>query len=124
MDSAANEVKGNFHRINPRAGNGGSIGLSSNRYSTIFLLQQPNVSSDIRIKYFVESIPLELQERFFELEPKKFVQYGKVHFGYIAQDVERILYKYTLNKYGYEQAQLAWEQYALLLKDESYLSLL
>ena len=48
---------------------------------------------------------------------------GKKHFGYIAQDVERALYKYALDKVGFENAQEYVDEFNLLGKGESYLSL-
>ena len=109
--------------ITPRYG-GSNIGSSSNRYSSIFLQNQPNVSSDIRIKKNINDIPQELINKFMELQPKQYTQNGQVHFGYIAQDVERVIYKYCVDKYGWENAQVAMDKYALLHKSESHLSLL
>ena len=101
-----------------------NIGASNIRYDEIFLKNQPNVSSDVRIKNNIKDIPKELINRFMELQPKQYTQNGQVHFGYIAQDVERVIYKYCADKYGWENAQVAMDKYALLHKSESHLSLL
>lgn len=101
-----------------------SVGQSDNRYWKIFLKNQPNVSSDIRTKFNIQDIPNELIEEIIKVEPKMYSQYGDVHFGYIAQDVERAIYKYAVKRYGYENANLAIDKYAVLYKSESHLSLL
>ena len=51
-------------------------------------------------------------------------QNDKWHFGYVAQDVERALYKFALNKVGFKDAWDYVRQFAFLHKDESYMSLL
>lgn len=44
-------------------------------------------------------------------------------YSYIAQDIERILYKWAANKYGLD-AKYYVDKFAILHKDESYMSLL
>ena len=50
--------------------------------------------------------------------------YGTTHFGYIAQDVERALYKYSVEQVGYENAREYMDTFDLLGRGESYLSLI
>lgn len=106
----------------------GDIGESNRRFKDIYLRNQPNVSSDVRQKNSIQDIPEGLIEKLKDLEPKMFKQNdaedGLWHFGYIAQDVETVLYQYALEEVGYEDAQEYVKDFAFLHKDESYLSLL
>ena len=64
---------------------------------------------------------------FMTLEPKQYVQNSQVHFGYIAQDVERTIFKYlsSTNKYNsIRELNEDAKRYAILYKDETFLSLL
>ena len=90
-----------------------------------YLTNQPNVSSDKRIKQFIQDIPESLLNKLMDVKPKMYQQDdGKWHFGYIAQDVERIIYKETMSMYGWEQAKNIQEKFAIVEKGESHLSLL
>ena len=99
------------------------IGSSSSRFSTIYLQNQPNVSSDLRHKFAIQDIPSDLIERLSEIKPKMYLQNKTWHFGYIAQDVERALYKWATSKYGLEAKHYV-DKFAMLHKSESHLSLL
>lgn len=107
-----------------RPGGSQNLGGDSYRWDTVYLYNQPDVSSDTRHKEFIQSIPKELLERLSELEPKMYKQNDKWHFGYIAQDIERVLYKYAVSEVGFENAKELVEEFAVLSKDESYMSLL
>ena len=122
----SNQARANIYQMNPRAGHGGSIGLSSNRYSTIYLQNQPNVSSDLRYKNLITAISDDLLDVVHDIKPKQYytIYDNKVHFGYIAQDVERALYSHALRVYGREKAHQVVDDFAMLSKDESYMSLL
>lgn len=102
------------------------IGTSSNRYPSIYLQNQPNVSSDAKFKFDIEDIDTELLEMVSDIKPKVYRSKfnDQLHFGYIAQDVERILYAYCLKKYGETEANEWSKQFAVLSNDEEYLSLL
>ncbi len=84
----------------------------------------PNIASDIRLKSSIQNIPNELLGELKEIKPKMYQQGEKWHFGYIAQDVERALYKYALKKVGWEKARDYVKEFELLYKNESYLSLI
>ncbi|QIK56675.1 hypothetical protein G7059_01840 [Erysipelothrix sp. HDW6A] len=118
-------IIGLFDRISPKT-SGYNIGDLTQRYGTIYLQNQPNVSSDERYKSNIQDIDNDLLDTFEEVMPKLFnTEFdNNIHFGYIAQDVERALYKYCLKKYGYEFANEKVKQFAVLSKSESYLSLL
>ena len=102
------------------------IGTSSNRWDNIYLKNQPNVSSDLRYKNLITAISDDLLDVVHDIKPKQYytIYDNKVHFGYIAQDVERALYKHALRVYGREKAHQVVDDFAMLSKDESYMSLL
>ena len=108
--------------------NGLNIGKSSNRISMIYLSNQPNISSDSRYKTEVSDIPIKLIEVFGkEITPKMYRMKNRdenIHFGYIAQDVERALFKYCLSEFGLSEAKNKVKEFGLLSKSESYMSLL
>lgn len=115
---------GYFGDLIPR-GSSKQVGTPSQRWKYIFLENHPDISSDIRLKKEIQDIPKDLIEFLKEeVKPKMYLQGDKWHFGYIAQDVERAIYKYALNKVGFENAREYAKNFALLHKDESYLSLL
>ena len=124
--STNNQARANIYQMNPRAGHGGTIGLATNRYSVIYLQNQPNVSSDLRYKNLITVISDDLLDVVHDIKPKQYytIYDNKVHFGYIAQDVERALYKHALRVYGREKANQVVDDFAMLSKDESYMSLL
>ena len=104
----------------------GLIG-SQKRFERIYLINQPNVSSDKRLKDNI----LDVDEKLIDIigstvKPKSFTlkDSNKIHFGYIAQDVENALYKYTLSKYGLNKAKEEASKFEVLSKDTEYLSLL
>ncbi|CAM3616936.1 phage tail spike protein [Erysipelothrix anatis] len=105
---------------------GYAIGSSDKRLGFIYLQNQPNVSSDKRYKYNVSQIDDLLLDEFENLQRKSFVTKhdDKYSFGYIAQDVERCLYKYILKVWGYSEANQWLSRFKLLARGESYLSLL
>ncbi|MEG0415412.1 MAG: tail fiber domain-containing protein [Erysipelothrix sp.] len=118
-------VSARIDMIGPKK-SGYAIGDNHNRYSYIFLQNQPNVSSDVRTKYNITNIDDRLLDYFEELEEKSFITKHDdlFSFGYIAQDVERVLYRYCVDKRGYREANEWLKKFKLLNKSESYLSLL
>ncbi len=103
---------------------GPRLGSASNRWQDIYLSNQPNVSSDIRQKSLIQEIPKGLISELKKVNPKMYKQGTKWHFGYIAQDIERAIYKYALNKVGFKHAKDYVKEFAVLHKSESYMSLL
>jgi len=78
----------------------------------------------MRLKNNITDIPKDLLHYFTEeVRPKMFEMNDKIHFGYIAQDVERALYKYAIKKVGLENAREYVDEFNLLGRGESYLSL-
>jgi len=112
---------------NLRPSNGQDLGANSTteRWGKLYISTGGiNEGSDIRQKDNIKDIPYDLLKYFAkEVKPKMFDSNGKKHFGYIAQDVERALYKYALDKVGFENAQEYVKEFNLLDKSESYLSL-
>lgn len=101
------------------------IGQSSERFNKIFLSSAPDYPSDARIKEFIQNIPESLVDKMIALEPKMYKKKDEDvwEFGYIAQDVERIIYKETLELYGRERAKEIQEDFNVVAKYESYMSL-
>ena len=110
--------------LHPETNNTYDIGNANYRWSRIYLVNNPNVSSDARLKSSIQNIPNGLLGELKEIKPKMYQQGEKWHFGYIAQDVERALYKYALKTVGWEKAQDYVREFDVLYKDESYLSLI
>ena len=65
------------------------LGSSSLRWATVFLVNSPDVSSDIRYKKNIEYVKYGLPE-ILELKPISYERAGK-HLGFSAQDVEKVL---------------------------------
>lgn len=105
-------------------GSSSKLGSHGLRWREVYLQNQPNVSSDARQKSLIQQVPDDLLAELKEIKPKMYMQNDKWHFGYIAQDVERALYKYAVKTVGFENAREYMEKYAVLHKSESYLSLL
>lgn len=80
-------------------------------------------SSDARLKDDIQTIPDKLVEYFSEVQPKSYIMGGVRQFGYIAQDVERALFRYATSEYGLDVAKQNKETFNMVGKDESYLSL-
>lgn len=118
--SASVEVDG---RVIPRYNGQGTLGADNLRWYRSYVTVAESVSSDARLKNDVKDVPEELISKLSELRPKLYKIGGKRHFGYIAQDVERVLYKYALDKVGRENAQEYVKQFDVLDRTESYMSL-
>lgn len=113
--------------ILPWSSNNHYVGSSSYRWKGVYLSTQPNVSSDMRDKKLIQDIPKGLLDHLIEIKPKMYQQKDKWHFGYIAQDVERAIYKYVslMKKWDSMEAMNEYARsFAMLHKDESKLSLL
>jgi hypothetical protein len=102
------------------------LGWDTHRWQSLYLLNQPNVSSDKRYKYNIHDIDPLLLDSFEELKEKGFVTKhdDKFSYGYIAQDVERCLFKYVTKVWGFKAASEWMPKFKLLQQSESYKSLL
>lgn len=102
------------------------LGWDTHRWQSLYLLNQPNVSSDKRYKYNIHDIDPLLLDSFEELKEKGFVTKhdDKFSYGYIAQDVERCLFKYVTKVWGFKAANEWISKFKLLQQSESYKSLL
>lgn len=98
--------------IVPSANNGGYVGDSYFRFTTFYCVNAVNVSSDRRLKKDISEDFTKLDTFFNKLKP---VSYrlkddtdGKLHMGFIAQDVEQALIESEIDADGF----------AFLAKDE------
>lgn len=114
--------------LHPWSGRGDwSLGNAGSRWVGIALQSQPNVSSDVRDKKLIQDIPKDLLDHLIEIKPKMYQQKDEWHFGYIAQDVERAIYRYVTSMKKWDNMEDMNEyarSFAMLHKDESKLSLL
>lgn len=103
-----------------------NLGWVDKRWEAVYLMNQPNVSSDKRYKYNIHDIDPLLLDSFEELKEKGFVTKhdDKFSYGYIAQDVERCLFKYVTKVWGFKAANEWMSKFKLLQQSESYKSLL
>lgn len=115
--------------LRPRTqGTGDTLGTTSYRWRKIYATSDSwDTGSDIRYKRDITDMPDTFYEVFSkEVEPKRFEENGHTQFGYLAQDVERALFKYgsslpentslkDINEYV--------SSFGLLSKGESYMSL-
>lgn len=110
--------------LRPTYNRGGWLGQTSLRWDGLMLSWgSVNESSDSRLKEDIQNIPDELVEFFKDVKPKTYVMGGMRQFGYIAQDVERALFRYATSEYGIEAARRNKEVFNIVGQDESYLSL-
>lgn len=83
------------------AASGLLIGSTNGRFSTIFLVNQPDVSSDKRLKNNIQDTDIGL-DFINSLKPKKFKlndqEEDKFHYGLIAQEVEAVLDEKNIDK--------------------------
>lgn len=101
------------------------LGKGGFRWDGIWLTTKGvNENSDIRQKDNVMNIPKDLTDLIIGIEPKMYEMDSKKHFGYIAQDVERVLFKYLTKIHDIDEARKQINQYNVLgVDEESYLSL-
>jgi hypothetical protein len=90
IQTAAVELTGAI--VRPRTGNTGSVGSSAQRFSNCYLVNQPNVSSDIRNKSEITESTLGLNF-INSLNPVSYKVLGdeenRTHYGLIAQEVKQ-----------------------------------
>lgn len=127
-------VQGNFV---PWSNNQFTLGTSTYRNYAIYLGTQPNVGSDSRYKTHILPVDPVLIKHAHRLKARTYRlahdKEGKIHFGYIAQDVETMIYNYMYEVNilsgndrltSSRNAQKEVTELALLHKSESYMSLL
>jgi len=96
---------GNFGQISNAGTGSGDIGASLNRFSTIYLVNSPNVSSDVRLKSDIGPVlPAECRAA-ARFEPKRYRRDGTIHFGYIAQEIEAAFVAESLDPDDYALVQ-------------------
>jgi len=80
--------------VRPRTGNTGSVGSSGQRFNYIYLVNQPNVSSDRRLKSEITESELGL-DFINGLNPVSYKlatdEENRIHYGLIAQDVKQAI---------------------------------
>jgi hypothetical protein len=116
-----NDEQGEISIISRRSTTMNSINVTP---TNIYLSKNPTILSDTRFKREQCNIPELLKDEFRQVQPKMYkTNDDRWHFGYIAQDVERALYKYAVKKVGFKKAREYMKEFDVLYKDESYLSL-
>lgn len=111
--------------VEPSVSNGFLGDSGSKRWAKLYIQAGGiNEGSDLRLKSKINNIPDDLIKFIAEeVTPKTFTVNEQIHFGYIAQDVERALFKYSVRTVGFKNAKSYMETFNLLDKNESYLSL-
>lgn len=111
--------------VKPSKGNSYSFGNAGYRWKGIYVGSDGvSQTSDARLKKTIHDIPTELlNEIAKEVKPKVYWVGDRWSFGYIAQDVERALFKYVTKTHGIEKANEIVRRFNILGKSESYLAL-
>lgn len=106
--------------------NGANLGWVDYRYGNLYLSNQPNVSSDERLKYNISEIDDLLLDSFEPLREKYFkTTHDDMHsFGYIAQDVEECLYDFARKVWSEDEVEKQMSLFKILSRDGEYMSLL
>lgn len=75
-------------------------GTSSRRIGTLYVCNQPDVSSDRRLKDDIADISDDVMEAYYELQPRQFTtkddESKRIKYGFIAQEVQEDLKKHDL----------------------------
>lgn len=103
------------------------IGNGSARWEYIYLQNQPNVSSDIKLKYDIHDIEDMFLDSFEGLMEKSFktIHDDKHSFGYIAQEVEACLYDFCWKVWNTEEeVEAQIDKFKVLNRDGDTMSLL
>ena len=114
-------------QIVPVSHNSYNLGSDTVRWKTIYGYTLNYVSlyqgSDFRLKSEIESIPDELISRIQEIQPKMYEMGDRKMVGFVAQDIERELYQFSLAKTKDARAAREMQEgFGLIKKEESYLS--
>lgn len=80
----------NFLATTLSSDNGADLGTDLSRWSTIFLINSPDVSSDIRFKQNIQDLPYGLAA-IVKINPIKYERDGEEHLGFSAQELKGIL---------------------------------
>lgn len=121
----ANATVESDSRIIPMTNGDLDLGATDRRWQRVRAKFSEDVSSDARHKKNIQEIPQELLRIIAEeVKPKEYEMDGMLHYGYVAQDVERALFKYSYSQtQSLEKANKLIKRFDFLIKDESYLSL-
>ncbi|WZU00596.1 tail fiber domain-containing protein [Erysipelothrix sp. D19-032] len=106
--------------------NGANLGWVDYRYGNLYLINQPNVSSDRKLKYNITNIDELLLDSFEPLTEKSFkTKHDDMHsFGYIAQDVEACLYDFIRKVWDDEEVERQMNLFKILSREGEFMSLL
>lgn len=113
--------------LGPYSNGGYDLGESGYKWNNLHVNtvngQAINELSDARLKKDIQDIPAELMKYFEEVKPKLYKMNEQYQFGYIAQDVERALFRYASEVYGVDSARRNKETFNMFGQSENYLSL-
>lgn len=106
--------------------NGANLGWVDYRYGNLYLINQPNVSSDRGLKYNITDIDELLLDSFEPLTEKSFkTKHDDMHsFGYIAQDVEDCLYDFIRKVWDEDEVERQMDLFKILSREGEFMSLL
>lgn len=109
----------------PMSNNNYHLGGADYRWTRVWTVDGVSESSDVRLKSSIANIPDELLDAIGKVEPKMYEMNGKTKFGYVAQDVERELFKYACKLMDREVAKEYMKQFDVLdTNDDSYKALI
>lgn len=100
------------------------LGGANFRWDTAWTINGVSETSDERLKRDIRDIPEKLLSYMKELKPKEYIMGEHIQYGYIAQDVERVFFKYAVDEYGVDVARRNKELFNIVDRGESYLALL
>lgn len=86
----------NTANFSPSSGKSINLGTSTYRYQYIYLVNNPDVSSDERLKTDIEDVPYGLST-VMAMRPIRYKMFGNTALGFSAQDINKLIPEITTN---------------------------